>query len=690
MILDHARTNRTRPPTETTRSSVQRRGFGNGWRQWTLATAAAVALLAGPATAASAAINVGTIPVGMQPSGVAITPDGSTVYVINQSDQSVSVVDVASGSVSPTTIPVGRLATGIAIHPDGRTAYVTNRSDGTVTVIDIDPTSVSANTAIGTISLGITSAPFGIAVAPDGTRAYVVNSGPSTLSVIDVERNSPTVNTVLTTIGDLGSTRVGFAGAYNVAVAPDSRTAYVSHQLDPVLYVVDVDPASLTANTRVAAVPIGPLARGLAVSAVGPTAFVGWGNTSTGTSVAVVDLNPASGTFRSVTAQIPVGAGPVGLAVTPDGSTVVVANQTAASVSVIDVAANTVRATLNVPALPNSVAITPDGNTAYVASSSGSSISVLGINDRVPQLRPASELPALAVDAELTFDTVTDRGNPEAQLSIDTGLPAGLTFDAATGRITGTPTTPGGYSFTVTATNRGGTSSVTYTGTVPLGPPPVLETPANFPTLTVGAPVEFGSVVYRGLPPATLTVSGDLPQGLTFDTATGIIAGTPTAAGSFSVTVSAVNGGEPVTATYTGTVTQRPSLASPAAIPPIIVGQAFAFTALSDPGNPPPTVSISDGALPAGLTLDPATGTITGTPRTAGPFAFTLTAANDAGETSVTYEGRVQAADIATPALPTTGVDATGMTRVVGLAMLLAAAGALMLSRTKTRVTPIR
>src|SRR5436190_68992 len=123
-------------------------------------------------------INVGNntagklIPTGGFPVAVAITPDGTRVYAVNNNG-SVAVIDTASNTVIGSPIPAGLGAGSIAITPDGRQAYVTNRDagpPGTVTVID-----TASNTVTRTITVG--NQPKGVAVTPNGQFAYVTNGG---------------------------------------------------------------------------------------------------------------------------------------------------------------------------------------------------------------------------------------------------------------------------------------------------------------------------------------------------------------------------------------------------------------------------------------------------------------------------------------------------------------------------------
>lgn len=65
-------------------------------------------------------------------------------------------------------------------------------------------------------------------------------------------------------------------------------------------------------------------------------------------------------------------------------------------------------------------------------------------------------------------------------------------------------------------------------------------------------------------------------------------------------------------------------------------------TAISSLGAPPPSFAVTAGSLPAGLTLDAETGSLTGTPTTAGPYSVTITATNAGGSDSQLFTGAVE------------------------------------------------
>jgi hypothetical protein len=114
------------------------------------------------------------IPVGAYPVAIAVTPDGSTAYVVNAGDSTITPITLASDTVG-TPISVGADPIAIAITPSGGTAYVLGGSSvGTLTAITL-----AANPAQDVVGSTI-SAPGGtpkaIAIAPGGTSAYVLGS----------------------------------------------------------------------------------------------------------------------------------------------------------------------------------------------------------------------------------------------------------------------------------------------------------------------------------------------------------------------------------------------------------------------------------------------------------------------------------------------------------------------------------
>jgi hypothetical protein len=127
-----------------------------------------------------------------------------------------------------------------------------------------------------------------------------------------------------------------------------------------------------------------------------------------------------------------------------------------------------------------------------------------------------------------------------------------------------------------------------------------------------------------------VVVVGSLPPGIALSD-TGALTGTPTTEGSYEFVLKAVNGSPFDTKTYTLNVRQAVSVKSPGTGPRAEVGIRLGktFTATGCSGTC--AWAVSSGALPAGVALDGTKGTLSGTPRAAGTFAFALTATDSEG-----------------------------------------------------------
>jgi len=130
-----------------------------------------------------------------------------------------------------------------------------------------------------------------------------------------------------------------------------------------------------------------------------------------------------------------------------------------------------------------------------------------------------------------------------------TGLPAGLTVNTVSGLISGTPTGPGISHVTVSATNSAGTGSGPLTLTVTAVPPVITSSATASGTVGSG----FSYQITATNTPTSFGATG-LPTGVTVNTVSGLISGTPTGAGTSSVTVSATNTGGTGSAPLTLTI----------------------------------------------------------------------------------------------------------------------------------------
>ena len=136
-----------------------------------------------------------------------------------------------------------------------------------------------------------------------------------------------------------------------------------------------------------------------------------------------------------------------------------------------------------------------------------------------------------------------------------------------------------------------------------------------------------------GLTPYTWSVStGSLPAGLSLNSATGEISGTPASAGAFSFTIEVTDAESPaMTATQplSITVTPAPLAVTTTSLPGATLGSAYSAALAATGGTPPYSWSVTAGSLPPGLSLSSA-GTISGTPAVAGTYPVTVQAADSA------------------------------------------------------------
>ncbi|MCG1671044.1 putative Ig domain-containing protein [Staphylococcus epidermidis] len=219
------------------------------------------------------------------------------------------------------------------------------------------------------------------------------------------------------------------------------------------------------------------------------------------------------------------------------------------------------------------------------------------------------------------------------------GLPDGVTFDEATNTISGTPSEVGSYDVTVTTTDESGNSeTTTFTIEVKDTTKPMVESVAD-QTQEVNTEIEPIKIEAKDNSGQTVTnkVEG-LPDGVTFDEATNTISGTPSEVGSYDVTVTTTDESGNVTeTTFTIDVedTTKPTVED-------IADQTQEVNTEIEPikiearDNSGQAVTNKVDGLPAGVTFDEATNTISGTPNEVGNYDITVTTTDESGNVTET------------------------------------------------------
>jgi hypothetical protein len=242
-----------------------------------------------------------------------------------------------------------------------------------------------------------------------------------------------------------------------------------------------------------------------------------------------------------------------------------------------------------------------------------------------------STLPNVTV-GDFYFESITASGGSgsyDFQLSGGT-LPPGLSLNS--GFISGAPSTPGGpFSFTVRATDLQSGASGTRGYSITVNPPPVI-TPTTMPPTTVGANYNHTIAVSGGTPPFTFVDDGGLPPGVSLSSS-GVLTGTPTSAGVYSVPLSvydssgtmgsflgnggfrAFTGGSNANAfaNITIVVNSAPAITR-LTLPNGFLGTVYNQTITATGGTGALTYTLSSGALPSGLSLNSTTGVLSGSP----------------------------------------------------------------------------
>jgi YVTN family beta-propeller protein len=195
----------------------------------------------------TAAASSNRIPLPLPPNGLAVTPDGTQLWVALDtiSGNRVFVFDAASLQLI-REIPVGRMPMNIAFRSNGRQGFVTNAFDGTVSIVQ-----VSDGQVLNTVRVG--ENPNGIAVASDpntgANTVYVANTNSNSISYFRPS-NPAAVGTIQ-----------GVPAPVGVATSADGSQAYVTSFTGNSLAVINVASNQIVRTIPTCVQPYGVAAR---------------------------------------------------------------------------------------------------------------------------------------------------------------------------------------------------------------------------------------------------------------------------------------------------------------------------------------------------------------------------------------------------------------------------------------------
>jgi hypothetical protein len=297
--------------------------------------------------------------------------------------------------------------------------------------------------------------------------------------------------------------------------------------------------------------------------------------------------------------------------------------------------------------LPSGLTLAPSGVIAGTPTTSGTFSFAVKVTDSANLsdtngvqivINPAAPPPTVVSDvlprgisgAPYSAPLTASGGVGAYTWSIASGaLPAGVTLDAASGQLQGTPSVAGTFSFLVRVTDSRGGSSTKNLNIIVAQPLAITACPAS--TAQVGIPYASNFTSAGGTQPYTWSASGQLPPGLAVDSSAGRLAGTPVAAGTFTFSVQLTDAASQSTSRSCSVSVSPVFSIVTDTLPDATMRATYSQTLSVVGGTGPYRWDLTSGSLPPGLGLDSSSGNVSGVPSQVGTFSFTITATDSHG-----------------------------------------------------------
>ncbi len=296
-------------------------------------------------------------------------------------------------------------------------------------------------------------------------------------------------------------------------------------------------------------------------------------------------------------------------------------------------------------ALPPGLTLSPQGLVSGIPSASGTYSFQVQVTDQAGAtaakafglivsaglvITSNTQLPSAVPNQPYSQTLTAAGGTPPYRWAVTGGaLPPGLSL-ASGGVLSGTPSAAGNYTFQITVTDSTGASGVGQFSIL-VSNDLTLLSPRTLPPAYTAQPYSFTFLAGGGTAPYSWAVTGGaLPSGMQLAAQTGVLSGTPLAAGAYLFTVRVTDSaGTSRTDSFTLLVAAGLAI-SPDVLPAATLGAAYSQTLAVSGGVPPYTWTLTAGALPPAMTLNQQ-GVLSGTPALIGVFTFTVRVTDSAG-----------------------------------------------------------